>query len=437
MIKKRKKAIFCLWAGRFGNKLIVISCVLLGSNFALAQHTKSITLDACYQLAESNYPLVKQYALIDRTKEYSLTNASKGSLPQLGIGGQASYQSDVTQIPISLPNIDIPTISKDQYKLYGEVSQSLTDLFTVKHQKELINANTVVEEQKIEVELYQLKARIDQLYFGILLIDAQLTQTEILKKDIRSGINKNKVAITNGIALKSSADALKAELLKADQRSIELQATRKGYTDMLSLFIDRNIDENTLLEKPYTLSLPTGINRPELKLFDVQKEIFDVRNKLINDKNLPRFSLFLQGGYGRPGLNMLNDDFDMYYIGGIRLTWNITGFYTQKQDKQLLTLNQNALDVQKETFLFNTKLTLKQQNSEIVKLEELIRTDNDIVILRENVKLSAQNQLEYGTATTNDYLTYVNAEDQARQNRILHEIQLLMARYDFKTTSGN
>lgn len=416
----------------------VISCWLITNNYIYGQSSQSLNLDVCYQLAENNYPLVKQYALLDKTREYSLTNASKGYLPQINVGGQASYQSDVTQIPISLPNIDIPSISKDQYKLYGEVSQPLTDLFTVKHQKELIHANTAVEEQKVEVELYKLKERIIQFYFGILLIDAQLTQVETLKKDIRSGMNKNDVAIANGIALKSSSDILRAELLKADQRTIELKAMRKGYADMLSLFINRPVKENTILEKPYrAASLMTKINRPELKLFEIQRRTFDVQSKLIDTKTLPRFSFFFQGGYGRPGLNMLNNNFDLYYIGGIRLTWNISSFYTQKQEKQLLNLSQNTLEVQKETFLFNTNLTLKQQDSEILKLEELIQTDQDIVRLRESVKLSAQNQLVYGTTTTNDYLTYINAEDQAKQNLIIHEIQLLMAQYNFKTTSGN
>src|SRR5690606_30053348 len=212
---------------------------------------------------------------------------------------------------ISLPNVDIPSISKDQYKLYGEVSQPLTDLFTVKHQKELIYANTAVEEQKIEVELYKLKERINQFYFGILLIDAQLIQAEILKKDIRSGMNKNDVAIANGTALKSSADVLQAELLKADQRTIELKAIRKGYADMLSLFVNQPVDENTILEKPYVTSLTPEINRPELKLFEIQKKTFDVQNKLIDTKMLPRFNLFFQGGYGRPALNMLNNNFDL------------------------------------------------------------------------------------------------------------------------------
>ncbi|MBD1423963.1 TolC family protein [Sphingobacterium arenae] len=421
----------------FRRGLVIMSCWFITAYNIYGQSSKLLTIDACYQLAESNYPLIKQHALLDKTKEYSLTNAAKGYLPQINLSGQVSYQSDVTQVPISLPNVDIPSISKDQYKLYGEVSQPLTDLFTVKHQKELIYANTAVEEQKIEVELYKLKERINQFYFGILLIDAQLIQAEILKKDIRSGMNKNDVAIANGTALKSSADVLQAELLKADQRTIELKAIRKGYADMLSLFVNQPVDENTILEKPYITSLTPEINRPELKLFEIQKKTFDVQNKLIDTKMLPRFNLFFQGGYGRPALNMLNNNFDLYYIGGVRLTWNISSFYTQKQEKQILNLNQNALDVQKETFLFNTNLTLKQQNSEISKLEELIQTDQDIVLLRENITLSAQNQLAYGTITTNDYLTYTHAEDQAKQNLIVHKIQLLMAQYNFKTTSGN
>jgi outer membrane protein TolC len=333
--------------------------------------------------------------------------------------------------------VDIPTMSKDQYRLYGEVSQSITDLFTVKDQKEYINANSEIETQKIEVELYKLRERINNLYFGILLIDAQIQQTELLKKDIQNGIEKANVAITNGVALKSTADNLKAELLKANQRTIELKATRKGYADMLALFIGKPIDENTNLEKPQR-QLPTyTINRPELRLFDLQKKSFDVQEKLITAKNMPRVSLFFQGGVGRPGLNMLNPDFAGYYIGGLRLNWNITGFYTYKNEKKILTNNQSAIDIQRETFLFNTNLTLKQQNADITKMQELIETDKSIITLRESVKTTTQNQLTYGTATTNDYLIAVNAEDQAKQSLILHEIQLLMTEYNAQTTAGN
>lgn len=417
------------------NKLfLILNCWLIAVGCVQAQ---SISLEECYRWAENNYPLVKQYALIEKTQSYSIANASKGNLPQLQIGGQVSYQSDVTQIPLSLPNVDIPVMSKDQYKLYGEISQPITDLLTVKHQKELIDANARVEEQKIEVELYKLRERINQLYFGILLMDEQIAQVRILQKDLQSGINKNSVAITNGIALKSSADVLRAELLKTEQRVIELKAVRKGYADVLALFIDRDISENTILERPLAVTLLSGINRPELQLFEMQKQTFEVQNKLVDTQILPRFSLFLQGGYGRPALNMLNNDFDLYYIGGVRFAWNISGFYTHKREKRLLVLSQNAVDVQKELFLFNTNLTLKQQNNEITKFEELIETDKEIIRLRENVKLSAQSQLEHGMVTANDYLIYVNAEDQARQNLILHEMELLMAQYKVKTTAGS
>ncbi len=415
----------------------LIGILLICSHWAMAQQSNSLTLDNCLEMAKQNYPLIKQYTLIEKTKEYSIANAQKGYLPQFNVAGQATYQSAVTAVPISLPNMDVPTISKDQYRLYGEVSQSITDLFTVKDQKEYINTNSEIESQKVEVELYKLRERINNLFFGILLIDAQIQQTELLKKDIQSGIEKTNVAIANGVALKSTADNLKAELLKADQRTIELKATRKGYADMLALFIGNPIDENTILEKPHRQMPTYTINRPELRLFDLQKKSFDVQEKLITAKNLPRFSLFFQGGVGRPGLNMLNPDFQGYYITGLRLNWNLTGFYTYKNEKKILANNQSIIDIQRETFLFNTNLTLKQQNADITKMQELIETDRSIITLRESVKNTTQNQLTYGTATTNDYLIAVNAEDQAKQSLILHEIQLLMTEYNAQTTAGN
>ncbi|MCZ2129252.1 MAG: TolC family protein, partial [Bacteroidia bacterium] len=211
----------------------------------------------------------------------------------------------------------------------------------------------------------------------------------------------------------------------------------KGYADMLALFIGKPIDENTNLEKPHRQMPTYTINRPELRLFDLQKKSFDVQGKLITAKNMPRVSLFFQGGLGRPALNMPNPDFESYYIGGLRLSWNITGFYTYKNEKKMITNNQSLIDIQRETFLFNTNLTLKQQNADITKMQELIETDKSIITLRENVKNTTQNQLTYGTATTNDYLIAINAEDQAKQSLILHEIQLLMTEYNAQTTAGN
>jgi outer membrane protein TolC len=388
-------------------------------------------------MAMRNFPLVKQYALIDKSKSYSIDNANKSYLPQFNIGGQATYQSEVTHIPISLPNVKVSELSKDQYKLYGEVSQAVTDLFTTKDYRELISANAEIEGQKIEVELYKLKERISNLFFGILLIDAQIQQTELLKKDIQSGIDKVNTAIAYGTALKSSADNLKAELLKANQRKIELKSNRSGYAAMLSYFIDQTIGETTILIKPSPQIISSTINRPELKLFDFQKRTFEVQNKLIKAKNLPRLNLFLQGGLGRPALNMLSNDVNLYYLAGLRLNWNLAGLYTYKNEKQILSLNQKGLDIQKEIFLFNTNVILHQQNSEVSKMQELIETDNSIIALRESIKNKTKVQLENGTATSTDYLIDVNAQDQAAQNLILHQIQFLMTQYNYQITSGN
>jgi outer membrane protein TolC len=419
---------------------------------AVGLNAQTLNIDDCYRLAKENFPLVKQYELIEKTKDFSIENAQKAYLPQFGVYGQATVQSDVTQLPFDFSNsgipglsdVRIPALSKEQYKLYGEVSYSLTDVATNKNQTDLIRANAEIETQRLEVELYKLRERINALFFGVLMIDAQITQTELVKRDIQNGIDRTEVAIANGVALRSTADNLKAELLKTKQRTTELRAARKGYSDMLSLFTGRIIDENTVFEKPLppivSNELKTDgrqINRPEMQLFVLQNQAFDLQNRLITNKNMPRVSLFLQGGFGRPALNMLSNNFDPFYITGVRLSWNLSGYWTSKNERKQVAVNQAGVQIQRETFLFNTDLTLSQQNTEIVKMRDLITDDNEIIRLRENVKNAAQAQLDNGTATTNDYLFAVSAEDQARQNCILHEIQLLMNQYNANITAGN
>jgi len=410
--------------------------LLLGSSkLVMAQSSDRLSIEQCYQLAIKQYPLVRQKALIEQSKQYSLSNAAKGYWPQLSINGQASYQSAVTEI--SLPGLGVPSMNKDQYRVYAEVYQSITDPFLIKQQKELVKANSETEQQKTEVELYQLKERINQLYFGILLIDAQLLQNKILKNDIQAGIDKTNAAIANGIALKSNADNLQAELLKADQRTIELTTGRNGYADMLSQFVGEKITTLSPLQTSISENPTTTINRPELKFFEAQKRFFLVQDKLITAKNIPRVGLFLQAGYGRPGLNPLSNEFSAYYIGGIKMNWNFGGLYTAKKDRALLKTNRQVIDVQKDVFLFNTKLAMTQQNSELEKYQQLIRSDEAIISLREKVKTTAQHQLTFGTISSIDYISYVNAEDQARQQLLFHQVQASLARYTLKTISGH
>ncbi|MEQ1677123.1 MAG: TolC family protein, partial [Chitinophagaceae bacterium] len=298
--------------------------------------------------------------------------------------------------------------------------------------------NASAEEQKVEVELYKLKERINQVYLGILYLDEQLKQVDLVKADINTGIKRIEAQVANGVAFRSSLNMLKAELLKTDQRTIELQSSRKGFVDVLSLFLGQPLTADVQLEKPLppAATITVEIARPELKLYSEQSKLISQQDKLITAKNLPKASVFLQGGYGRPGLNQLKNEFDFYYIGGLRLNWSLGGLYTKKKEKELTAVNKQIVEVQKETFLLNTNTQLKQQFAEIEKLEKLITTDSEIISLRVSVKDAAKAQLENGVITANDYLKEINAEDQARQSLITHQLQLLQAQINYNTISG-
>jgi len=388
-------------------------------------------------MAKRNFPLIKQLGLLQQSKDFSIDNANKAYLPQVSINGSATYQSDVTKVPIAIPSMSIPSLSKDQYKAYAEVNQALTDMFLVKDQHKLIEANNKVESQKIEVELYKLRERITQLFFGSLLVDAQIKQTSLMKTDIENGIQQVESAVRNGISTRSNLSKLQAELLKAEQRETEQRAAKKAYIQMLSYFIGKPLSADVQLIAPSGSVENSVINRPELSLFQDQEDAIAIQNQLLYNRNLPRFSAFVQGGVGRPGLNMLNPDMQGYYIAGLRLNWNLSSLYTYKNDKKNIDISRQLLEKQKETFLFNIDLTLLQQKEETNKYQKLIDTDNEIVQLRELVKKATAAQLKNGVAITYDYMTAVTEEDQARQNMVLHQIQLQLSQYNQKITTGN
>jgi outer membrane protein TolC len=417
-------------------KTFIFIYLLCAAGSLAGQPLQKITIEQSYKLAQENYPLTKQRGLIARTKEYSLSNAAKGVLPLITINGQDSYQSDVTSIPMQSPEMNIEELSKHQYKVYGEVAANLYDGGAVRNQKELHRATAKIDEQQLEVQLYQLKDRVNQMYFGVLLLDAQLEQNDLLKSDIRRGLQQVEARIANGTALKSSADVLEAEYLKANQKTIELKASRKAFTDMLTLLLAVPLDESTDFEKPGPLDDAEEITRPELSLYQYQRDAINVQNRMLATRNRPRLSLFFQGGYGRPALDMLNNSPEAYYITGLRLNWTISGFYTLKKERALLRIEQSSIDLQRETFLHNTKISLKSQSNEVTKLQDIMASDDEIIRLREKITQTASAQLENGVITSNDYLREVTAEDQARQNRIMHEIQLLLAQYNLHTTAG-
>ncbi len=411
--------------------------LMLFANKISGQTIDRLTLSEAYDLAQKNYPAIKQKDLVRQTENLTIENLQKRYLPQITFSGQATYQSDVTGLNISFAGINIQPPSKDQYKMLADLNQTIYDGGIIKQQEKATQINSEMEEQKVEVELYKVKDRINQIYLGVLFIDEQIKQTDLVRNDIQVGIKQVSAQVNNGVAFKSNLNVLKAQLLQTDQRVIELKASRKGLIGTLGLFLNENLDETTVLEKPAVGVVPVSdIARPELKLYSDQSRLLEQQNKLVTAKNLPKASLFAQGGYGRPGLNMLKNEFAWFYIAGVRLNWPLGGLYTLKREKEINEVNRKIVDVQKETFLLNTNTQLKQQKADIDKYNQLIETDNGIIDLRAEVKNAAKAQLQNGVINANDYLREVNAEDQARQSLITHEIQLLQAQINYETTLG-
>lgn len=393
-----------------------------------------LTLPECHRLAEQHYPLTKRYDLISKSVAYTIENLKKGYLPQFSVNAQASWQSAVTQVPISIPGVNIPTMNKDQYKATLQLDQVIYDGGEIKAQKALQNSNETVSRQQLQADLYALKDRINQLYFGILLADEQLKQNDLMLADLRLGLKKTQAALDNGTAFRSNADLINAEILATEQHNIEIASSREAYAKMLSLFIGTPVSS---LEKPAALSVSDSIHRPELRAFDAEQQSLSLQDQLLKAGTRPKLGFYMQGGYGRPGLNMLDNSFQAYYLGGIRLSWTPSSFYTLKKKRALITVNEQEIAVQKETFLFNTAMTVQQESAAVRKYQQLMISDDAIIQLRTQVKTAAIAQLENGVITGNDFLKEVNDENLARQNKTLHEMQWLLSQYNQQTTTGN
>ena len=417
-------------------KALSVLAISLGLMVTVNNSYAQLSLEQCYRLAGENYPLIKQRELISQSRDYNLQNATTGYLPSASVNAQQSYQSDVTGVP-SVPGVEplIPPVSKNQYKAYGDVVLPLYDGGVIHSQKQSIAANAKVEEQSLDVELYKLHERVNQLYFGILLLDGQLEQQVLIREDLQNGLKLAEASIANGTALKSSAELLRAELLRNRQVDIDLISMRTAYLEMLGLLIGQEVAPGTLI-KPSYLTPGDDVSRPEIQLYEYQRDMLDIENKRLNTIITPRLSTFVQGGYGRPALNMLENNPDTYYIVGFRLNWNLTGFYNRRRDKELINVRRSGVNIQQEVFLFNIGYQSRQQKSEIDRFAQLSASDDEIIVLRVRIKETAYVQLQNGVIDSREYLREVQAENLARQSKVLHDIRMLSAQYELQTTRG-
>jgi outer membrane protein TolC len=423
--------------------------LILASAIQLNSTAQNLTVEACQEKATANYPLIKQYGLIEKTAKFNISNANKGFLPQLTFSAKATYQSAVTQIPASLGTVlsglthqpfSFPALPRDQYQAVLEATQVLWDGGVISSQKRITNASTDLEKQSLDVDLFALKDRVNQLFFGILLLSDQLKQNDILKNDLQTNYDLFVAYKKNGVANQSDLDAIKVEQINAIQHESDLKSSRNSYCMMLSALTGLKVTDQSELTKPesdFTALNDSTNHRPELRLFDAQTRLYENQKSLLTAGNLPKLSAFVQGGYGQPGLNMFTTGFSPFYVGGLRLSWNISGFYTQKNNINKLELSKKTVEVQRETFLFNNNLATKQQKNDIEKLQSTLSNDIEIIRLRQNIKKATTAKVENGTATESDLIREINAENQARQLKSLHEIQLLMTVYQLKNNINN
>lgn len=424
--------------------LLFIGLLFLGAN-AFGQ----LTIEECQALARENYPLIKQYGLIEQSQAYNLSNANKAYLPQLSLSAQATYQSDITKIPEGLgdalsmmtgQNVTIASVNQDQYKVLAELNQVIWDGGVVRSQKEQIKSANEVEKQKLEVELYQLNERATQLFFGILALNEQLKQMEILEEELQTNFKRVEAYKDNGVANQTDLDIISVEQLKVKQKKIGLNAIRKAYNEVLLALIGGESGDTVKLVKPASLAAynrKLAVNRPELRLFDAQSNYFASQESTLKAANLPKLGVFAQGGLGDPGLNMFEPGFTPFYIVGARLSWNLSSFYTKKNSLYNIEVGKQNVEVQKETFLYNLNMQVTQINNEIEKLTEQIKSDDEIIRLRRNIKKAAEVKVENGTFTVTDLIREINAENSAIMEKSLHEIELLMAIYKHKNSTNN
>lgn len=390
-------------------------------------------MEQCKAWARDNYPVIKQYGLVEQSRRFTVENAAKAWLPQVSVSGTASYQSDVTTIPITLPGVDIPTLSKDQYDVNITVSQQVYDGGAVSSAKCLAEAQGDVGREQVSVAMYDVNRRIDELFFGILVLDEQLKQVGVLQEDLSLSLASVEAMVKGGVANQTDVDAVKVEQVKARQREISLLTQRNTYLKMLSTFIGKEIGDGDTLVKPTPPVLQNGANsRPELALYAAQERLLDARLKSLNVALRPNVGLFARGGYGNPGLNMLKDDFDAYYKVGVTLSWNFGSLYTRANDRRNIDIERQTVQSERDAFLFNTRLQTELESGAVANLREQLRQDDEIIKLRRRIREKAELRVANGTETVNEMLRDINAVIDAQLGKRLHEIQLLQEMYKIK-----
>lgn len=427
-------------------KVIQATAILLV--LLAATPSAAITIDECRRMATENYPMVKQYGLVEMSTDYSISNAKRNYLPRISISAQATYQSEVVEFSPEIQNmfrtfgVNYAGIDKDQYRATIELQQNIWDGGISKAQRKKAEAEGTSSARSIETEIYSVNERIDQLYFGILILKARQEQNIKLRELLKSNCDKIEGMLRNGTATQSDYDAVRAEQLAAEQDYRRITASCKAYCNMLSLFTGKEITPDTEFILPEAIYDPDAENRrPELSLIDARISELDAEEFALKRASNPKIGAFAQGFYGNTGLNMFKDmmkhRWSANYIVGIKLQWDISQYYTRRNTKNKITLARQQLQNNKETFLFNSNIKKKEIEGEIDKMHEIMRKDDEIIKLRRAVREAAESKYRNGVIYISDLLREITLENNAEIDGKLNRIELAKEIYRLKTTLNN
>ena len=420
-------------------KKILILALLASASVAQAQ-----TLDECQRAAEKHYPIIKRYDLIAKTTDLTVKNIQKGWLPQVTAAAQATYQSAVAAWPDHLQSmfqqvgLKMKGLRKDQYKLSIDVQQPIYDGGAISGLRKIASQEGKVQEAENEVNLYQVRRRVNELYFSLLLLDEQIKLNDDVKALLQSSEQKLSAMVKSGTAATSDYENVRAERLSAEQANESLKAQKEMLSRILSVFCGIEVNH---LQKPQALGATVSTNsRPEMRLFDNQLHLSEAQEKALDARLKPHLGLFAQGFYGYPGLNMFEDmmqhKWSLNGLVGVKLSWNIGALYTHKNDKARLRLQREQIENAREVFLFNNSIDEIQQKENINRYRKMIQNDDEIIDLRTHIRKAAESKLAHGIIDVNSLLREINNENAAKSQQAIHEIDMLKEMYNLKFTNN-
>ena len=408
--------------------------------FAMSQ-----TLEECQRAAEQNFPLIRQYGLIEKTTDLNVANIQKGWLPQVSASAQATLQSDVPAFPDEFQKlyqqmgITMEGLERDQYRVGIDVQQTVYDGGNIKSRKEIARRQGELQSRQNEVTMYNVRRRVNEMYFSLLLVDEQIRLNADLQTVLEGNEKKLSAMLKGGTASESDWQNVKAERLNVVQKMTGLQSQRTALARMLSIFCGIEVNGLVKPEMPENMN-PTINLRPELKALDAQLRLTDAQERALDAAMMPRLGVFAQGYYGYPGYNMFEDmmsrKFSWNGMIGARLTWNIGALYTRKNDKAKLQVQRETTEVNRERFLFDNNLEQIEQNENISRYRQMMTDDEEIISLRSSIRKAAESKLAHGIIDVNDLVREINSENKARVEQCIHEIEMLKEIYDLKITIG-